>query len=69
MHTPHTPHTPPADRATILRLAAAAEIDPRTAARVLAHGPDALHALAARARARRALIALGLLAEGGDAHA
>lgn len=49
------------DRKTLLLFAAEAEIDVRTAKRVLTDGVDTLRASADRARARAAAIKLGLV--------
>lgn len=49
------------DRKTLLLFAAEAEIDVRTAKRVLLEGVDTLRASADRARARAAAVKLGLV--------
>lgn len=67
---PHDAHDDTPPRPRVYALAARAEIDPRTAERVLVHGPGVIRPRVVRERARRALVELGLLAgEGADAHA
>jgi hypothetical protein len=56
--------TPPRP-ATIYALAAAAEIDPRTAAKAIARGPATIRTRVVRDRTRAAMLALGLLGDEG----
>jgi hypothetical protein len=49
------------DRLTEIRLAAAAQCDPRSAARALREGPDAVRGLAGT-RLREAMVTMGLIA-------
>lgn len=60
--TKRTKHTKPTDRATILTFAGRAEIDPRTARRILAEGVDVIRSEAIRERAARVLAEMGLVA-------